>query len=252
MVIERCGCRHVLALGVLLAACTTPRQALRVLVVDDQPTWSWRYLRTSLRHEPGITVSACLVGHDVDATRVAFPATAAALAVYDVVIFGDFAFPGDDAAKAEWCRLLAAFVDAGGGVIFECSPGSTRLWNHPAIAELLPVQLASATNANVAGLQLAAGAPIDFAGLRADGSSAATIAALAPIKYMSGVGLRATAELIACDAKQGHPVIASMGFGAGRTIWVGSDETWRWRDPNPDVMVGMWGCLVRFAGAGRR
>jgi hypothetical protein len=70
--------------------------------------------------------------------------------------------------------------------------------------------------------------------------------------YWPVAGLAPLARAIAVDAAQGQPVLASRDVGAGRTVWVGSDETWRWRDPSPDLMEAVWARLVRFAGAGRR
>jgi uncharacterized membrane protein len=243
----------VLAWITLLAACNTPLTSPRVLIVDDQPTWSWRYLCASLRHDAELSVSACLVGHEVVATRVPFPETAAALAAYDVVICGDFAVPGDDAAATAWCDALSAFVRAGGGVIFECGPESSIRWQRPAIAALLPVQLApSGIAAGPTSLNLVGDTPIDFAGVRAGENPAATIAALPPIGYRPTAGLASSAKVIAVDGAQKQPVLATMDVGAGRTVWVGSDETWRWRDSNPDLMASVWARLVRFAAAGRR
>lgn len=251
MAIQPRRCSFVLAWGALLAACSTPLKPPRVLVIDDQPTWSWRYLCASLRHEAGCSVSACLVGHEVASAHVPFPDTAAALAGYDVVICGDFEVPGDDAAASAWCQALATFVRSGGGVIFECGPESSTRWRRPAIAALLPVQMASATTAGPTSLNLVGDTPIDFAGLRAGEAPATTVAARAPIRYWPVAGLTPSARVIAVDGNPKQPVLASMEVGAGRTVWVGSDETWRWRDPNADQMAFVWASLVRFAAAGR-
>ena len=198
-------------------------------------------------------MSACLVGHEVAATRVPLPVTAAELAAYDVVICCDFAVPGDDASVSAWCGALAAFVRAGGGVIFVCGPESSTRWQRPEIAALLPVQLAtSATTAGPTNLGLASDAPIDFAGTRAGEAPAATLAALAPIGYRPVAGLAPSARVIAVDGTQKQPVLASMEVGAGHTVWVGSEETWRWRDPDPEMMASVWARLVQLAAAGRR
>jgi uncharacterized membrane protein len=246
-------CKCMLAFGTLLAACSAPLTSPRVLVVDDQPTWSWRYLSASLRHDAELSVSSCLVGSEVAAARVPFPASATELAAYDVIICGDFAVPGDDATSSAWWHALSAFVRAGGGVIFECGPESSMRWQRPEIAALLPVQLATSTSsAGPTSLCLADDAPIDFAGTLAGEAPAATFAALAPISHRPVVGLAPSARVIAVDVTHRQPVLASMEVGAGRTVWVGSDETWRWRDPNPDLMASVWARLVRFAAAGRR
>jgi hypothetical protein len=210
-------------------------------------------LSTSLRREAGLPVSACLVGSEGAAARVPFPSTAAALAAYDVVVCGDFEVPGDDAAASAWWQALADFVRAGGGVIFECGPGSSTRWRRPEIAALLPVQLATTTaTTGPASLLLADDAPIDFAGTRPGEAPAATFAGLAPIRCWQAAGLSSPAKVIAVDGTLRQPVLASMEVGAGRTVWVGSDETWRWRDPDPGLMAGVWSRLVWFAGAGRR
>lgn len=229
-----------------------PPASTRVLVVDDQPTWSWRYVRLALRNQLGPSVSACVVGEAVDETRVAFPSTAAALAAYDVVVCGDFAVPGDDAAISAWCQMLGAFVRGGGGVIFVCGPQSAARWQRPEFAALLPVQAPiSSVAKSPARLALATGGPIDFTGTRAGEVPAATFAALQPLGYWPVAGLAASAKAIAvADAQQ--PVLASLEVGRGRTVWVGSEETWRWRDPSPEVMDALWARLVQFAAAGRR
>jgi hypothetical protein len=79
-------------------------------------------------------------------------------------------------------------------------------------------------------------------------------AALAPLPWaVRGAVAKPGAEVLLVAADGGRdPLVASARMGAGRVLWLGSDATWRWRDPLADrVHRTFWSQALRW-GLGAR
>ncbi|MCI0343072.1 MAG: hypothetical protein L0216_18330, partial [Planctomycetales bacterium] len=51
---------------------------------------------------------------------------------------------------------------------------------------------------------------------------------------------------------EGRPILASMRYGLGRTVYIGTDETWRWRLLQGDrLYYRFWQNLIRYVGHNR-
>src|SRR5207253_10059921 len=67
---------------------------LKVLVVDSEPRWEYRYLRNALARDPGIEMN-CLLYHPAMGPGggshylASFPSTKEMLSRYDVIFLGD-------------------------------------------------------------------------------------------------------------------------------------------------------------------
>jgi hypothetical protein len=58
-------------------------------------------------------------------------------------------------------------------------------------------------------------------------------------------GATALATFGGRPGQDGEPVIAQQRYGKGQVIWLGTDETWRWRSkPGPEVHRRFWGQLI--------
>jgi hypothetical protein len=100
---------------------------VKVLYVEGYPRWEYRYIKTALLHHPAVRISCLLTsadpGYEQEASdpdprngfagRVkAFPKTAAALAAYDVILFGDV---DKRLFTDKELKLVADFVRKDGG-----------------------------------------------------------------------------------------------------------------------------------------
>jgi hypothetical protein len=62
-------------------------------------------------------------------------------------------------------------------------------------------------------------------------------------------GLKPTAEVLALSEPFGTPVVLSMRYGAGRVLYVGTDEIWRWRYGRGETLPErFWLQMVRLMG----
>ncbi len=109
----------------LTAPIAIRQEKLRVLVVESQPRWEYRYLRNALSRDPGVEVS-CLLFHP-GLSKVGggnkdyikhFPAGLEELSKFDVVFLGDVGLE-DGQLTAEQCRLLKGLVEhQASGLVF--------------------------------------------------------------------------------------------------------------------------------------
>ncbi len=251
---------------------TVVDKKIRVLVVEDQPRWEMRFLTSILeadrtRIEPSFLLRQAderLASIDRRHLR-AFPATAADLRAYDVVVFGNI---GAEFFTREELTNLANFVQMeGGGVLFIA--GRNRLpdgYEGSPLADLLPIEIETQPNYSIED-ELARTLKTGFRPqLTAEGKRS-SLTRLAPDTRENdllweksdpmfwrypAVRMKAGATALATvgtgggrSGQEGEPVIAMQRYGKGQVIWMGTDETWRWRSkPGPEVHRRFWGQLV--------
>lgn len=222
------------------ASCTVAvvDDPLRVLLVDAEPRWDARYLATLLERDPRSRVdrryrSVRLARGERDL----LPPTQEALDAYDAVILGDLA-AADLAADDQ--EHLQRFVSARGGfvVLLSGPRGMPHSYGLGGIADLLPVR----AGGDPAQARRAVGVALpDEAGAAASPITAVLDdpelnrrlwSALPPLQWAMPAAIpKPGAEVLlrAEDAAR-SPVVVAHRHGAGRVLWLGSDETWRWRD----------------------
>ena len=225
-------------------------EKLRVLYVEGPPRYEYRYLKNTLRREPGI-VSSCLL---LDATESfvqegsepvrAFPATAAELNRYDVVLLGDVD-PREDWLSPAQAAMLVDFVGTrGGGVGFIAGERAMpQRVATTALDRLLPVRCRPDGAARTEDLVEAAPPQPTAEGrrhpiLRLEVDRAANEAVLAALPgwywHADVAGLKPGAVALAAADGRAYgggptPLIVCGRYGPGRTLFVGSDDVWRWR-----------------------
>ena len=65
-------------------------------------------------------------------------------------------------------------------------------------------------------------------------------------RYLSLPPLKPVARPLLVERETGDPVITTMPLGAGRIVFVGLDETWRWRNKiGRTTHEAMWLQLIR-------
>ncbi len=238
-------------------------RTLAVLLLDSRPRYEVRYLREAFKRDKTVTIHAYLAegrwrrwGNDgPDRLPLAGPD----LAAYDVIILGDL---GPDAFRAgDLANLDAAVRKGGAGLVW--LPGETGAiagFQGQKLAELLPVELPDATAIGRGylgqGLRLTRTDGAARLGLldpgEGDWADLPRLLGAAPV-----AGVRPGAEILARDRGAndgaGLPLVVTRAYGAGRAVFIGVDDTWRWRRGVGDRFLHRFHSqLLRFAAANHR
>jgi len=217
-----------------------------VLLADGEPRWEFRFLRNVLERDPAVLVSLFLarpgVGPITGGEYLAkLPTEKKDLAAYDLVILGDLAL--DKLPDAFLPEVADMVRQRGAGLILTAGKREhyRRLAGTP-LADILPVTLDGAVGlgGNVAepfSPELTQDGAAHLVTRLADGAqeNEAAWSHLPPIRWSAGVGglaRGATALLvhpyrIAGTSKM--PLAAVHLVGAGKVMFLGIEETWRWR-----------------------
>ncbi len=248
---------------------------MRLLYIDGYPRWEQRYLKNVLIREKSITSSNLILApnrrpsQEGDIEIDALPASPEEWAQFDVVVLGDVS--PDVFTKDQLQDLREHIAIRGGGLLWIGGPGATpeSWWTTP-MADLLPftrealakgpglwpaVMVPTALAERFGALRLGATAEDPWPRELSDPQSGwATLRWRQPINTLF---LKPTAETLAhavpvddiSAGDQGSPVILSMRFGAGRIVYVATDETWRWRYGRGEMLFErFWLQLVRLLG----
>ena len=259
---------------------------IRVLYVEGYPRWEYRYLKNTLVREKSIDSSVLLLSADRafaqegDTPITRLPQDAEEWDRYDVVVLGDV--PAE-AMSAEQRRQLHDLVaEQGRGLVWIGGPGATpNSYAGTVLADLLPMREPEATGPlawdrmTVTPTALAESLSVLRLGDDADagraGSSPGRAAGagdgdglaggegwpegLPPLRWAQDLmGLKPTAEVLATarpldSAGNETPLVTRLRFGAGQSVYVATDETWRWRYGKGEAYAErFWVQLVRMLG----
>lgn len=256
-------------------------EKIRVLYLDDVPRWDYRYIQIGLqRVDQSIETQVYLCDANQDFHQEHsdtleplkdFPRTRAELFRYHVILIGDV--PPERIAQTEekrneWLTWLCEFVAEGGGVGFQWGPNAMpERYRDTPLQDLLPVVLDD---------------PLEIAKLRGDWQTGFAPRLDNPARPQDIVLLRRDPEANAqlwhngfeklfawypvqqptagtevllrhpTEAnKFGNRVIAAAGYyPRGRTFFLGSDETFRWRKPYGEKYQDtFWRNVVRWLAA---
>lgn len=250
-------------------------QKLRVLYVEGYPRYEYRFLKNLLVRDPTLESSCLLLSaapgfaQEGHRPQTRFPASPEELRTYDVVLLGDVDLRREDAISGTQQEWLVEFVSAlGGGVGFLAGTDHMpQVVRQTTLEKLLPVALDT---------QLAVGpqrageaqspritAEGDESGLfhfAEDRAAQRDIAAALPgWHYVARVlGAQPGANVLATVAGgagpfEAMPVIVMGRYGAGRTLFVGTDDLWRWREYGDDAYYEtFWLGAIRALARGRK
>lgn len=244
------------------------REKLRVLVVESNPRWEYRYLRNALSRDPGVEVS-CLLFHP-QLTKVGggnrdyiatFPQELEELSQFDVVFLGDVGV-AERQLTDEQCGLLKGLVEQqASGLVF--LPGSQGYWQtlvQSPLEPLLPV-LMDDSQPNGWGSR----SPSHF-GLSELGRRS-LLTKLADTQeenmevwenlpgfqwYAPVVRAKAGADVLCVHQEASNeygriPLLVTRTYGAGKVLFMGTDGAWRWRRGVEDLYhYRFWGQVVRW------
>lgn len=260
---------------------------VRVLAVDGYPRWESRFLRSMLVREETIAAASLLLSpgrrylQEGAITLDALPRSPAEWAEFDLFIIGDV-YPGVFAPE-QLAQLRERIASGGAGLIFIAGDGSTPgAWRGTDLADLLPFTLGEGvgiTTRSGGGLPTFAGPVLMKPTMAAERLG---VLRLADVPDPDGLYwprvlsdpdtgwsnlywaqridpsiLKPTAEVLAVaepsdatSAADGtNPLVLSMRYGAGRVLYVATDEIWRWRYGRGELLPErFWLQMIRLLG----
>ncbi len=238
---------------------------VKVLVIDDAPRWDYQYLLTMLQRDRRIKLKTILLKGDRDEAVTAdspyldkLPDDKETLDANDLVIIGDVdpAEIGDTRMKmlSEWVSKL------GGNIIFLAGPNfDPNAYQGTPLDPLLPVETGGKTAPEYdqpVQLKLTpAGETSPMLALSQDAQENGAIwASFPPVKWTAWVNkARPGAQVLLTDptAERANrdgpmPVIALQSYGVGQTLFIGFDETYRWRSHvGEKYYTRIWGQIIQ-------
>ena len=242
---------------------------IRVLLADQSPRWEFRYLQAMLMRDRRVELKCFLVESDPAIARGTnspyvdqFPSQREEMGKYDLVIFGDL-----DPRKLSPNQLetVSYFVSELGGsfVMLAGKKFSPHAYRRTVLDKMLPVEFD--------GVQLTATEPVADKPVRLEltaagranlmmrlsdreAESAAVWKQLPPVYWVAKVSRpKPAAEVLLVDPDPGKesrfgkmPVVAMQQYGAGQVMYVGTDNTWRWRKNVGDLYyTTLWGQVAQ-------
>ena len=234
-------------------------QPIRVLFLDGSARWEFRYFKNLLLREDSIEASTMLLSADHDFAQegnialARLPQTKEEFAAYDLFVLGDV--PSGFFAPEQLEMIRAQVAERGSGLLWIGGERDTPTsWEGTALADLLPFRapfnLTSTRDLRVEPtlaaralglLQLAPdedGEGRDGDGWpNAFGPPASPWSVLRWAQIIPATQLKPTTEILAVGipafgatpSTLSTPIVLRMRFGAGETIYVATDEIWRWR-----------------------
>ena len=226
---------------------------VKVLYVEQEPRWDFRYLLSTLERDRRLSVKCVLLEGGADLAEEpdspflkAFPSDRADLVSNEIIILGDV----DPNALGEAnMKIINEWVgELGGGLIFLAGPKNNpfRYAGTP-LEPLIPVSL----DANLTEQQIAERnrdpVPLKLTGMgefspllrlaEGDLENRQLWNSFPGVRWTARVaGPRAGAQVFLVDTNPDHvtngvsmPVMAQQSYGQGAIMYIGFDETYRWR-----------------------
>ena len=254
---------------------------LRIVQFDGYPRWEYRYIKNLLLREKSIRSASLLLAsnrqylQEGEMLLDALPRSPEEWARFDVVIMGDL--PASMFSREQLEQLREHIAVRGAGLLWVGGPGATPgAWRDSPLADLLPFSMASGEGGDqsvrawdepvvmVPGpaarrLRLLELGETPEEGWPAKLSDPHTGWSL--LHYAQRIDpatLKPTAEVLASfvaasapvgETAHATPAVLSMRYGAGRVLYVATDEIWRWRYARGEALPErFWLPLLRLQG----
>ncbi|MGE9297346.1 MAG: hypothetical protein ACQKBV_13770 [Puniceicoccales bacterium] len=222
---------------------------VKVLLIEQEPRWDFRYLLDTLKRDRRVEVSAVMLdgdktlGTEAGSGFLRGMPTPEELLDYVIVVLGDV----DPASLSrEHMQALDTLArQTGGGLVFHAGPNNNPFkYRNTALADLLPVTVKDVGETGTryddpVALSLTRHGRFSPM-LRLDQSpsdSEAIWRSFPGVRWTADTGpAKPAAEVLLvdptpekADAGAPQPVLARMSVGRGQVFFFGFDETWRWR-----------------------
>ena len=240
------------------ASVTVNQDSMKVLLVDSTPRWESRYLAAMFERDRRVALTRRY--HSIildDPGTSLLPRSQAEWDAYDMVCLGDL---DTHELPPLQQQFLANFVARRGGfLVFLAGPrGMPHSFILSQLSDLLPVRVSAPLDHDQEPVRVA---------LTREGNEHAITRVLndplhneqvwpllPPLQWIAAgvVAKPAATVLLTARTPAKTPVVAFQRYGAGRVFWIGTEETWRWRDRLGDrVHQTFWLQAMRWGLAGR-
>ncbi len=259
---------------------------LRIAYFDGYPRWEYRYLKNLLLREGSLNSSSLLLAtnrrfiQEGDEALLSVPTSPEEWASFDVIVLGDLRPEVFSPTQLEQLRDLVA--TRGAGLIWIGGSGPTPgRWRGTPLEDLLPFTLGDSDELAeyVEPVTVFAGEASERLGVLRLGEGEFSTRLSDPRTGWSRLwfaqriepgSLKPTAEVLALAAPEqsvrraierdgmggldeppadATPLVVTMRYGAGRVVYVGTDDTWRWRFGRGEALQEQfWIPLVRLPG----
>lgn len=243
------------------------KETLKVLVVDSQPRWEFRYLRNALMRDPGVQVNTVLYHPQIGMGEGSgylseFPSKKEDLQGYDVIFLGDVGI-GDGMLNKAQAELIKGLVEQqASGLVFLPGPlGRQKTLADSPLGDLIPVET---DYSKATGFASGAEARLEltFRGrdhwltmLATDPNANQQVWRGLPgfYWYAPVVKSKPGSEVLAVHEAARHPqfgrypLLVTRAAGNGKVLFMGTDSAWRWRKGVEDTYhYRFWGQVVRW------
>jgi hypothetical protein len=241
-----------------------------VLYVEGYPRWEYRYLKNLLIRERSIESSVMLLSADRDFAQegnqpiTRLPRTAEEFARFDVIMLGDA--PGTFFSPEQLELMRAHVAERGAGMLWIGGEQSTpRSYAGTVLADLLPIRgslelpsidepvtMRPTDLADRLGvMRIVTTRGIGWPEALSDPSYGWSEIHFA--QRIEPARLKPTAEALAQTtfpiAGDYLPLVVHMRYGAGQSIYVATDEVWRWRYGRGEAIPEQfWIQMIRMLG----
>ena len=246
-------------------------EPLRVLYVEGGPRWEYRYLKNLLLREESIESSIMLLSADRsfaqegDRPLKRLPVTAEEFEAFDVIILGDV--PSGVMSPDQHQLLQDAVGTGGAGLLWSAGEVATpSSWGTTELADTLPfsgpfdlptigssVQLLPTEEAERLGvLQVSEPGTSEWPTVLRDND--VDWSKLQWAQWVQPQQVKPTASVLAetvrlRDGDDPIPLVMSVRYGLGRSVYVVTDEIWRWRYGRGEQFgEQFWIQLIRHLG----
>lgn len=240
-----------------------------VLLVEQEPRWDFRFLLDYLQRDQRLIVHSVMIDGEPGLSNKqdspflpALPNTRESLFESQVIILGDVS-PKD--LGHERMEMIVEWVEAGGGIIFLAGPKFNPVsYTGTPLEALLPV-VPDISRPRAARIQREAAAfPLELTAtgrrspylqMDADPKENQRIWQSFPgVRWVAPVArAKPGAEELLTDARSSSagrngkpPVFAMQGYGSGKCVYFGTDETYRWRSRTGEKYYSiLWGQIMQ-------
>lgn len=243
---------------------------IKVLFIDQEPRWDFRYLLAYLQRDRRLETKCVLIDGEPGLDKLpdspflpSLPEDREGIFKYEIIILGDV----DPADLGETrMKLISEWVEqSNGGIIFLAGPKfDPTAYGGTPLEALLPVVPDTSTSVEQRAerfkepvqLKLTSiGETSPYLRLVEDPVENAKIWAGFPgVRWVAPVSkAKPAAEVLLVDPSPeragtagGMPVIAVQGFGGGQSVYIGTDETYRWRSRMGEKYYSqVWGAIMQ-------
>lgn len=246
---------------------------LKVLYVDGYPRWDYRFIKTLLVRERTIDSSVMLLSADRDFAQegntpiTRMPNSPEEFEPYDVIVIGDV--HGEFFSPRQLEMIRDHVAERGAGVLWIAGErANPETYANTILAGLIPIRGSLNLPAITDSFTMQSTPLAESLGVLqiiSYGTSAWPVLSdpiwgWTTLRWALRIhprDLKPTAEILAQSAEPmidglRAPLVVHMRFGAGQSIFVATDEMWRWRYAHGETLTQQfWIQMIRMLGRDR-